>query len=114
MSKLWHRKDEWTDHAPCAGNIDFIISPEKLGPERTENVKATCAGCPVRPECIEMNTKPVADFWRKALRPSNGIWVAGEWLPERQKVSKEVLEEKREQLLARLPEERRNRPDHML
>lgn len=96
------------------GKIDFIIDPDTLGPDRTEVVKATCAACPVRPECIETNTKPVSDFWRKALRPSNGIWVAGEWLPERQKVSEAVLETTRQMLLARLPEERRNRPDHIL
>ncbi|QSM01120.1 WhiB family transcription factor [Mycobacterium phage Nanosmite] len=118
MSKLWNRADEWTEHAPCAGRIDFIIDPETLGPDRTEAVKATCGACPVRPECIKENLKPVSDFWRKTTRPSNAIWVAGEWLPELPETNvataRKELEAKRAELLDSLPDEVSDRPDTIL
>src|SRR5262245_37596753 len=106
---MWDRVDEWTDYAPCVGNLDFITAPEELGPERTENVIATCAGCPVRPECIELNVAPVIDLAsigrkHKSYRPSNSMWVAGEWLPDLCTAeSRRELEAKREELMESLP-----------
>lgn len=114
--RLWDRSDEWASYALCAGNTDFTASPEDLGATRVRAVQATCARCPVRPECIELNTAPViAPFNLKLRWPSNAIWVAGEWLPDASTAaSRRDLEEKREVLIGSLPHEYASRPDGML
>lgn len=113
--RLWDRKDEWVGLAPCADSTDFVIAPEDLGPQRTAAVQRTCAGCPVRPECIEMNCAPVTDIMLRGTRPSNSIWVAGVWLPDVfTAASRRELEAKRQGLLDSLPFEHALRSDEVL
>ncbi|AEK09989.1 transcriptional regulator WhiB-like [Mycobacterium phage Rey] len=114
MSKLWQKADEWTEHAPCAERIEFIISPDELGPDRTAAVKATCAACPVRPECIKLNVQPLPVFDKPRIKlASHAMWVAGEWLPDLTKQTSEELEAKRQQLIDSLPMEEARRPYSM-
>lgn len=121
--RLWDRADEWGGYASCGQHPDFVIAPETLGPERTEAVQKTCAGCPVRPECIIANTAPV--IAPSSLRangrsapvtyPSCSIWVAGEWLPDRDTAAKrDVLEKLKDELHASLPYEYVTRPQGVL
>lgn len=114
--RLWDRADEFVDFAPCVDNIDFIIAPEDLGRKRTEAVQNTCGTCPVRPECIVLNTAPVMTIeLKKARRPASAIWVAGQWLPEPlNAASRRELEAVTEKLVASLPEERLNRSEKLL
>lgn len=79
--KEWLKADEFVGYAPCGGNIDFVLSPQKLGKARADAVKATCATCPVSRECVKFNLEPVNDIKREVKLPSNSIWVAGVWLP---------------------------------
>lgn len=120
--RLWDRADEWTDHALCIDKPDFITAPEELGRLRRAVVKSTCARCPVRPECIEMNAAPVANIDLKRnsdgeiiTRPSSAVWIAGRWLPEAGGVAAtRELEAVRESLLASVPRERLARPEGIL
>lgn len=114
--RLWDRADEFVDYAPCAGNSDFIIGPAELGRRRTAAVMATCRACPVRPECVELNVKPVltVELKQKLARPSSGVWVAGVWLPDDgTAASYRLLEDRKEALVASLPAERFVRPDFL-
>lgn len=112
--RLWDRTDEWGTYARCAGDPDFIIEPTKLGPERTAAVQKTCAGCAVRPECIEVSIAPVvAPFSLKVgggsnpvMYPSSSTWVAGEWLPGNDTAeSRRNLQKVKDELRASLPYE---------
>lgn len=121
--RLWDRSDEWGTYAACAGKPDFIIDPDTLGPKRTAAVKKTCAGCVVRPECIEANLEPViapsslkiSGRSNPVLYPSCSMWVAGEWLPDRDTAAKRgELERIKDELNASLPYEYATRPLGML
>jgi hypothetical protein len=121
--RLWDRSDEWGSYAACDSKPDFIIDPETLGPERVAAVKKTCAGCLVRPECIVGNAAPVIAPSSLKIKgnstpvtyPSCSIWVAGEWLPDRDSAqSRAVLEGIKDELNASLPYEYATRPLGML
>lgn len=116
MSHLWQRSDEWVDHAPCGGDPTFITEPRLLTSSELDRLQETCAGCPVRPECIELNTSPVRDFLKpKVTRPSHSIWVAGVWLDEpADTASSELLAAKKAQLNSSLQMERVTRPSSIL
>lgn len=120
--RLWDRSDEWSSYAPCSGNLDFILDPATLGPERVAAVQKTCAACPVRPECILASTAPViAPFSLNkggnstpVTYPSCSIWTAGEWLPDRDTAeNRRVLEKLKDELHASLPYEYATRPDEV-
>lgn len=84
--KLWKTKDEWVGLAPCGDDIDFITEPEVLGPVRTAAVAEICAGCPVRPECIDWATvdrfvtDPKTKRRKRVGGQENSVWVAGQWI----------------------------------
>ena len=118
--KLWNRADEWTDLALCGGDIRFIKPPNELGPREVKNIQSICAKCPVRPECIQLNTSPVTDLALKVRRPASSIWVAGVWLPEvnsedraTRRAQRKELQGTQAALLASLPQEYDNRPDEV-
>lgn len=114
-NKTWLRDDEWTDYAPCVGSKDFIRSPEVLGPQRTAAVVATCAACPVRPECITLNVAPVTDIKLKAKQPSHAVWTAGTWLPEGStEAARRDLVTIKQALIDSLSSELADRPGHLL
>lgn len=120
--RLWDRSDEWATYASCVGNPDFVLSPGSLGPERAAAVQKTCAGCVVRPECIERNLLPVVapSSLNKGQAPpitypSCSIWVAGEWLPDRDTAAnRRALEKAKDDLEASLPYEYATRPGEVL
>lgn len=121
--RLWDRDDEWNSYAPCGTNLDFILSPDVLGPERTAAVQKTCAGCPVRPECIVANTAPViapsslrvGGSSKPVTYPSSSMWVAGEWLVDRDTAaSRAELKKVKDELNASLPYEYATRPMGMI
>lgn len=53
----------WRQRAACRGLDPEIFFPERG--ESTREAKAVCAGCPVRPECLE---------YALDAREVNGIW----------------------------------------
>lgn len=121
--RLWDRSDEWGTYALCAGKPDFVIDPETLGPKRTAAVKDTCASCLVRPECIEANLEPVIAPSSLKIKgnskpvtyPSCSMWVAGEWLPDRDTAAKRAeLKKIKDELSASLPYEYATRPPGIL
>ena len=62
----------WRDHAACRGMpIDLFIHRlgEKQIVKRIKEAKAVCAGCPVRPECLNEAMQYLADQEECA-----GIW----------------------------------------
>lgn len=112
--KQWLKADEWVQHAPCAGDIDFITPPEKLG-ARADRVRSICQACPVRPECIKDNLRPVTDLKREVRLPSNSMWVAGEWLPDTHTdASRKQLTAIKQLLESSLPVEFATRPSALL
>lgn len=44
-------RSRWQDRAACMGTFDLRFFPER-GASNSE-IKAICAGCPVREECLE-------------------------------------------------------------
>lgn len=121
--RLWDRSDEWGTYAACEGKPDFIIDPDTLGPKRAAAVKKTCAECIVRPECIESNLEPViapsslkiSGRSNPVLYPSCSMWVAGEWLVDRDSAAnRAALEATKDELNASLPYEHATRPMGML
>lgn len=111
---MWLKRDEWTSIAPCGNDPRFGTAPwwdgnddeQKLGPEGVEYVAKVCAGCPVRPECIEAACVD---------RQENSVWVAGEWLTDTYTAAnRRELEAKRQELIGSLPHEYLSRPDEVL
>lgn len=49
--KTWRRKYEWVQYALCAGSE--LHTGEDLTPEELVEAQRICAGCLVRPECME-------------------------------------------------------------
>lgn len=64
----------WQDHAACTGLDADLFFPDRG--VATEDVRAICAGCPVRWDCLEHAL---------AHREDHGIW-GGLTVPERQRI----------------------------
>ena len=67
----------WRDHAACRGMpIDLFI--HRLGErqivKRIKEAKAVCAGCPVRPECLDEALK-----YSTTTLECYGIWGGLTW-----------------------------------
>ena len=114
--KMWRRSDEFVQHAPCGGDPRFTTAPwwdggadrTKLEVEDVEYVEATCAGCPVRVECIK-------DAMFGGAKPSHSVWVAGEWLPDPvNAAARRQLEDLRVTLITSLDREASSRPSEFL
>ncbi|AQT25751.1 WhiB family transcription factor [Mycobacterium phage EniyanLRS] len=107
--KLWHKHDEWTQHASCWGSEDHTLPPERvptcnhldeelhLPVADVERVTEICGRCRVRPECIKWATNPDA--------PASSVWVAGRWIPDKKRAARRV----REELVLTLPYELESR-----
>jgi coenzyme F420-reducing hydrogenase delta subunit len=68
--RTWQRKYEWVQLAACEGSD--LHTKDDPSESEVRAAAAVCAGCKVRPECIE---------W--ALRErACGVVVAGEYLPD--------------------------------
>lgn len=68
--KRWVRKDEWMELAACGGSeVHTADDPDE---QQLAEAILVCAGCRVRPECIE---------WAVSDRAC-GVVVAGTYLPD--------------------------------
>lgn len=68
--KMWRKRDEWVTYAACAGDGRFTA--DALNGNDAQQVREICAGCRVRPECIQ---------WALDERVS-AVVVAGTLLPD--------------------------------
>lgn len=90
--KLWTTASEWTKYANCGGSLDHSIPPERPEDEAglpvadPAVVRAICAECRVRPECIRWAVKPGAD------QPVD-VWVAGKYIPVNKRGARKMRQE---------------------
>ncbi|MBB5167150.1 hypothetical protein [Mycobacterium sp. AZCC_0083] len=120
-AKVWLTADEWTRYVPCDGDREFTTAPEELV-DGGDRVRSICRMCPVRPECIELNIKPMPDLrsigrapGQRVSLPSSSVWVAGEWLPDWvDDPSRDELATIKAKLESQLAQEYANRPASLL
>lgn len=105
--KLWRTRDEWTKYVACQGSLDHTVPPVR-GEEDADKpvadvakVERLCAGCRVRPECIEWALGKDQPY------PPTDVWAAGRFIP----VDKRKARRVRQELAATLVDERRVRGD---